>query len=61
EILQALLPICDELWGFIDYGISQGMLEEIRAFTEAKKPVILLSIKDIWDVKEIHERYFDAR
>jgi len=60
-ILKSLLRICDELWAFVDYGLTPGIIEEIEIFKQAGKPVILLSVKDIWDIKEIHARYFNPR
>ena len=60
-ILKSLLPICDALWAFVDYGLSPGMIEEIEIFKQAGKPVLLLGVKDIWNFEEIHARYIGPR
>lgn len=60
-VLDSLLLVCDELWAFVDYGLSPGMLEEVEAFRQAGKPIVLLSVKDIWSPEETHARNIDPR
>jgi len=48
RVTECIIPICAELWVFYDRGISvsEGMMEEIKAFRALSRPVIIVSLRD---------------